>query len=108
MPHAPRHPCRYPGCSHLVKRGKRFCAVHEEKPLTSKTWGDPTYYRTRRWRKIRHDYVKKHFLCEGFDCGRRAREVHHIIEVRKGGSDADDNLMALCKPCHSRRTRRGK
>jgi 5-methylcytosine-specific restriction endonuclease McrA len=27
-------------------------------------------------------------------------EVHHVIEVEDGGTDAPDNLVAACKPCH--------
>jgi len=33
-----------------------------------------------------------------------ATEVHHIVPLDKGGSNADENLQALCKPCHSRHT----
>lgn len=31
-------------------------------------------------------------------------EVHHILPLEKGGTHNEDNLMALCKPCHSRIT----
>jgi 5-methylcytosine-specific restriction protein A len=32
----------------------------------------------------------------------RAEEVHHIKPLAQGGTHDDENLMALCKPCHSR------
>lgn len=37
-----------------------------------------------------------------------ATEVHHIIAKRDGGTDSEDNLMALCKSCHSKRTNAGE
>lgn len=28
----------------------------------------------------------------------------HITPLAKGGSDTDDNIRCLCKPCHEKRT----
>lgn len=33
-----------------------------------------------------------------------ATEVHHIVARRNGGRDVEENLMSLCKSCHSRIT----
>jgi 5-methylcytosine-specific restriction protein A len=33
-----------------------------------------------------------------------ASEVDHITPIDQGGTDDDENLEALCKPCHSRKT----
>ena len=33
-----------------------------------------------------------------------AEEVHHILPLSKGGGSNAENLMALCKSCHSRIT----
>ena len=30
-----------------------------------------------------------------------AQEVHHILPFADGGTNDEDNLMALCKSCHS-------
>nr|WP_255407226.1 MULTISPECIES: HNH endonuclease [Corynebacterium] len=30
------------------------------------------------------------------------QEVHHVVPLSRGGSHDFTNLMALCKPCHSR------
>lgn len=53
-------------------------------------------------------YLARNPLC--VVCGRLGRvraatEVHHVKPIAEGGSDADENLMALCTPCHSRITR---
>jgi len=33
-----------------------------------------------------------------------ATQVDHIISKAKGGTDDEDNLQAICKPCHDRKT----
>jgi hypothetical protein len=35
-------------------------------------------------------------LCQATD----DLEEHHLIPRRKGGSDRDENLVTLCRPCH--------
>lgn len=32
-------------------------------------------------------------------------DVDHIIEIQDGGQDVSENLQALCKPCHTEKTR---
>lgn len=101
MPYKSRRRCLYPGCSELVNAGDGYCADH--KPARK---GDTSHY-DRRWRKIRALYLAKHPLC--VDCEKvgkliPATEVHHIVAVNDGGTDNYDNLMGLCKPCHSRIT----
>jgi 5-methylcytosine-specific restriction protein A len=58
----------------------------------------------RAWRHIRAAYIAAHPLCE--ECQRAGRltpaqEVHHILPLSQGGDHRPENLMALCKPCHS-------
>ena len=53
--------------------------------------------------------MRRHPLCEM--CRREGRvtaaaEVHHIVPLSAGGTHDESNLMALCKPCHSRITAR--
>lgn len=39
-------------------------------------------------------------------CGATGRvEVDHIVRYADGGSNYDDNLRTLCKPCHDKRQR---
>ena len=39
-------------------------------------------------------------------CGQRATHVDHIIGAHQGGTDHLDNLQALCRRCHDRKTGR--
>ena len=109
MPWKPKRPCSYPGCPELVEG--RFCEKHRKKeqrrynkyerdPLSGKRYG-------RRWRKIRNRYICANPLCEQclkHDVMTAAGEVHHIKPLAQGGTHAEENLMSLCKPCHSRIT----
>lgn len=107
MPRKPATPCSHPGCPKLSHG--RYCESHakqaehnyrryERDPEIDKRYG-------RQWRRIRARYVAEHPLCK--QCQKDGRltptqEVHHILPLSKGGTHDFDNLMALCKPCHSR------
>jgi len=110
MPYKPKRPCAYPGCGRLAMR-EQYCAEHqkamdnhynrfERDPASNKRYG-------RSWKRIRDRYIRLNPLCE--ECLREnrltaAEEVHHILPLSKGGGNEAGNLMALCKPCHSRIT----
>lgn len=52
-------------------------------------------------------FLAGHPLCQ--DCLEygltvAATEVHHVRPLAQCGVHSDDNLLALCKTCHSRRT----
>jgi 5-methylcytosine-specific restriction protein A len=108
MPDKPLRPCNYPGCKNIIRDG-RYCDEHESKaqqdynryrrsPDTNETYG-------YEWRtRIRPAFLSQHPLCE--ICLKKgiytpATEVHHKIPVADGGTNAFDNLQALCKLCHS-------
>lgn len=62
----------------------------------------------REWDKLRKRILTrdKH-LCQ--ECKRNGRiatgnHVDHIVPKAKGGTDAEDNLRAICKPCHDDKT----
>lgn len=60
-----------------------------------------------RWQALRADFLRRHPLCRSCEAKGRvkpANEVDHIKPRAQGGSDADENLQSLCKPCHSRKT----
>ncbi len=107
MPRKPKRPCSHPNCPKLVDG--RFCEEHlkEYNKRYEKYVRDPAIKKRYRgaWRKIRNNYINAHPLCE--QClkdGRytKAEEVHHVLPLSRGGTHSTDNLMALCKPCHSR------
>ena len=108
MPYKPKRPCAYPGCGRLAENSEQYCAEHqkimdkrynqyERDPASNKRYG-------RSWKRIRDRYIKAHPLCE--ECQKQgkltpAEEVHHILPLSRGGTNAVNNLMALCKPCHA-------
>jgi len=109
MPKMPRRPCGFPGCPNLTDG--RFCEEHakQENRRYERYQRDPATKRRygRAWQRIRDRYAAAHPFCE--ECYKRGvltptEEIHHIKPLAHGGTHADDNLMALCKPCHSRIT----
>jgi 5-methylcytosine-specific restriction endonuclease McrA len=36
------------------------------------------------------------------DCGKTANHAHHIIPLRKGGTNEQLNLKAVCHSCHAK------
>jgi len=106
MPYRPNHPCAHPGCPALVEG--HFCPTHAQQDARAYTryHRDPGTNRRygRAWRRIRAAHIAAHPLCE--ECQRAGRltpaqEVHHILPLSQGGDHSRDNLMSLCKPCHS-------
>ena len=60
---------------------------------------------TRAWAKFSKGYLRTHFAC--VQCGAPATETDHIRSRRLGGAMFSyANLQAMCKPCHSKKTRR--
>ena len=109
LPYKPKRPCSYPGCPELTDG--RFCEQHakEESRRYEKYDRDPSMRKRygRAWKRIRDRYISIHPLCEQCEMQDRitpAEEVHHILPLSQGGTHAEDNLMALCKSCHSRIT----
>lgn len=107
MPRKPKRPCSYPGCPCLTDR--RYCEEHEK--LTNKQYEHygRKYKKNERyghaWQKVRARYVKTHPFCE--ECFKNGvltpvQHVHHIKPLEDGGTNDEDNLMSLCKSCHSR------
>lgn len=110
MPTKPKRPCAYPHCGKLCDSG---CYCEEHTKIVNKEYNrfqrNPASNRRygRLWRKTRDRYIKLNPLCE--QCKKngkltQAQEVHHILPLSQGGSNKEENLMALCKPCHSRIT----
>ncbi|MCL2577969.1 MAG: HNH endonuclease [Defluviitaleaceae bacterium] len=107
MPFKPRKPCAHPGCRELTSG--RFCETHAKEvmkrynqysrdPNANKRYG-------RRWKRIQAAYISVNPLCEickGESKLVPATTVHHKIKLTDGGTNAKENLQALCASCHSR------
>lgn len=111
MPWKAKRPCRYSGCAELADVSTGYCERHLKlvqsqynrfgrTPEAKKRYG-------YRWKKIRAAFLARQPLCEM--CRQEGRytdatEVHHVKPLAEGGTNDFENLMALCKPCHSRIT----
>ena len=66
----------------------------------------------RPWRRKRERILKRdHWLCRCEECTstgalKIAHEVDHIVPLAEGGRDNDDNLGAINRDCHKRKTAR--
>jgi len=101
MPTKPLKPCCCNDCPNLTN--KKYCDKH--KHLNRKK----SKHYNSNWRRIRNNFLKINPFCK--ECYKNnkltpANEVHHIIPVYEGGTNDYENLMALCKSCHSKITRK--
>jgi len=111
MPIKPPKPCPVPGCGRLIPAGTSRCREHASKIHQAVNQKRPSYYReygTARWKKLRAWVLLDSPLCA--ECNRRgetvpATVVDHRTPVAAGGAMYEiENLQALCKPCHARKT----
>ena len=105
--------CQEYGCSAPAYTGN-YCDAHRKshktqarKDLnrTNQSFADSSnFYNSNQWRKLRQMVLRGEPLCR--TCGRAAHDVDHIIPIRKGGARSSlDNLQALCKSCHAKKSR---
>ena len=110
MPKKPKRPCRFRGCPCLTDSSSGYCPEHEKIQLCNYERARAQIHNQRygyRWRKLRTRFLNAHPLCEQCKANGRytaATEVHHVIPLANGGTHDENNLMALCKSCHSRIT----
>lgn len=95
--------CTYPHCGKAIPHGQSRCERHPyDKPRGGKGYG-------RAWDQTSKAFLQMNPFCvEHMKSGYRgilATEVHHKQRRTHGGLDDWDNLEALCKACHSRKTR---
>ncbi|TAK97804.1 MAG: HNH endonuclease, partial [Rhodospirillaceae bacterium] len=96
-------PCSQPGCPRLVRRRGK-CSQHQSDRSGT------AIYNTRRWRRLQSLVRAQEPLCRA--CLVRGEvslstEVDHVKPINSGGAPWDpQNLQALCRSCHSAKTRR--
>ncbi|WP_083383947.1 HNH endonuclease [Cupriavidus sp. USMAHM13] len=56
----------------------------------------------------RNDRIRERdgYRCRCCGIAVRRGEVDHVIPLKDGGTEADDNCQLLCSPCHAEKTRR--
>jgi 5-methylcytosine-specific restriction protein A len=112
LPRKPKKPCRYPGCPALT--AKRYCSEHQRQVDKEYNRNHRPYkklYNSARWQRLRKWFLSKHPLCT--ECERQTRitpaTVVDHIKPHQGDPELfwdENNLQALCKPCHDRKTAR--
>ena len=118
MPTSPPRPCRAPMCAGKTTAKHGYCEAHAHLAVTwdKRKPGMKSGRGGRPWRRKRERILRRDKgLCQPcFRAGRitPALEVDHIVNVAQGGDDSDDNLEAICRPCHQAKTleeaRRGR
>ena len=90
-----------------------------------KTWEGRVhnkFYYTAAWQRTRAAYIRENPLCRHCEAQGKitpSKEIDHIIPInptdswdtqdgRFGHPTDNDNLQALCKPCHLRKTGKEK
>jgi 5-methylcytosine-specific restriction protein A len=96
--------CTQPGCSVLVPRGR--CTQHAVRVNADvRRW-----YYTLRWFRLRRQVIVEQVNACAV-CGQVCvdLDVDHVTphEGRPSLFWSRTNLQALCKPCHTRKTREG-
>jgi len=111
MPTRPPKSCSMPGCGALVFDARESrCPLHRRDRAAEAfrpNAGQRGY--GAAWRKVREKFLTEHPYCADiFNVhGERkilATEVDHILALRKGGTNAYENLRGLCGLCHRRKT----
>ena len=111
MPRRAARPCRTRTCPGLAGPGG-YCATCQKERYRLQNARRPSSAARgygHRWRRLRRMYLRANPYCVA--CKRQGRielatEMDHIIPKAQGGGDMEDNLQAMCKSCHSRKTAR--
>lgn len=117
MPWKARPPCAVPNCPGLAEPGRRHCAKHASVGARERADARARYTERKgtvaergygaRWRRFRMMVLRDRPVCE--DCGTApSKDLHHVQKRADAGPDCEDNVLALCHSCHSRRTARGE
>ena len=92
------HTTRCPKCK--KNTAKRYDSIFRDKDADS-------FYHSRAWKRVRGLQLSKYPLC--VECGRPAKIVDHIVEIKDGGCKLClDNLQSMCIGCHNKKTSKQK
>ena len=114
MPTRPKSLCRKPGCVQAIS-SPGFCEKHVK---SSDGWSQTNRASSSargydwKWRKTRGRILERDSglcqLCLEQGLLIPASEVDHIVSRANGGNDNSDNLQAICRSCHKKKTNREK
>ena len=97
-------------CGQLSERSR--CPTHHrqhnqqrDRAHTTRRRQAPGNGAARRTRDILNRHQQAICRACGLPHHPRNLEVDHITPLGAGGTDTDDNLQILCKPCHAAKTR---
>ena len=110
MPMSAPKPCSDSGCPALVRDGSGRCEAHKRKKETGFTRQLSRHERGYgyAWEKLRLVVLRRDAgLC--VPCQQKGRLVvativDHTKPKAEGGTDDMDNLQAICRPCHVKKT----
>jgi len=94
-----------PGCPEPAIDGSGRCARHAAEQAARWNSGRVPPHEAgydHAWWRIRARLLLLHPYC--VVCGAEATDVHHVIPLRRGGTNDEENLEPLCHACHSRHT----
>jgi len=104
----PLHVCAEPECAELC--AGTYCVQHtraeryvQREPDTRPTANARGY--DYQWQQTREAFLRRYPWCMAEGCGERATVADHIIPRAQGGTSDWENLQALCKAHHDRKTR---
>lgn len=106
-PWAPKRPCTGgPSCPHFAGE----CPVHGKRPWEHGRPNSAARGYGHRWRRLRELVLARDGkLCQVCLAGNKLTPAHgvdHIIPRARGGKDELENLRAICKDCHDRKSGR--
>lgn len=108
MPIAPLRPCPVPGCAALVAGG--YCPTHTRGHAPPRPNPEVRrWYATVRWFRLRRRVLEAAAqTCTACGHVESTLDIDHVTPHRGDPRLfwALDNLQALCKACHSRKTTR--
>lgn len=85
----------------MKTKGKNLMVREVRAGITTNPRGDMQYYTTKENNYRRKVYVEALMMCCMPGCGYGYNlHVHHIIPIKKGGTDDYTNFICLCEHCH--------
>src|SRR5438552_18045919 len=95
--------CNEDGCPELSYSAR--CDEHtKEREASLRNPALMAVYASPRWQGVRRAVLRRDRVCTSCH-GTLSRDVDHVISLNDGGAPYDlNNLVGLCRSCHSKKT----